>query len=408
VGERAKELLKLQFDQRLRLGLLKNIVRCPLCCLKHRHRCLLLITSVILVLSMLVGCGPSIKDLEAVKYTPLPGGDWEVSMPEAEGLDPMLVAEMYYNAAKLETIYGLLVIKNGRLIAEGYFNEGSVKELSKRASVTKSYTSALMGVALDKGYLSSVDQKMLDFFPDVIEQITDPRKKQITIRDMLQMRAGYPWEETDPALWDALWSGEYLSDIVNIPLTADPGTVFQYSNLTSHWLGIIVARATGKDLKSFGEEHLFSPLGVKVGDDWNRDLDGYYIGCGDIQFTARDMARFGLLYLKDGEYDNKQIISTDWVQDSLQTYSEKAWDNIGHFRSIGYGYQWWSATAGENDINFAWGHGGNLIALVGDLDMVVVVTADSFYGKEAHWNSWKYEKANIELVADFINSLPSE
>ena len=373
-----------------------------------RQHSFLLIISMILVLSMLAGCGPSAEDLLAVEYTPLSGDDWKVSTPAEQGLDPTLVAMMYYNAAKLETIYSLLVIKNGYLIAERYFNEGSVEELSKRASVTKSYTSALVGIALEQGYLSSVDQKMMDFFPELADQITDPRKKQITIGEMLQMRAGYPWEETDPVLWDALWSGEYLSDIVNIPLTADPGTEFQYSNLTSHWLGIIVARAVGTDLKSFGQEHLFLPLGVKVGDDWNRDLDGYYIGCGDIQFTARDMAKFGLLYLNSGEYEGKQVISAVWVRDSLQTYSEDAWDNIGHFRDIGYGYQWWSARAGEHHVNFAWGHGGNLIVLVDGLDMVMVVTADSFYGKEAHWDSWKYEKANVNLVGEFINSLPSE
>jgi CubicO group peptidase (beta-lactamase class C family) len=96
------------------------------------------------------------------------------------------------------------------------------------------------------------------------------------------------------------------------------------------------------------------------------------------------------------------------VQDSLRTYSQRAWDNIGQFRDIGYGYQWWSARAGEHDVNFAWGHGGNLIVLIHDLDMVVVVTADSFYGKDVHWDSWKYEKANIELVANFISSLSLE
>jgi CubicO group peptidase (beta-lactamase class C family) len=375
---------------------------------KYQH-CILLLTVTVLLLSMFVGCGPSIRDLNAVEYTPLPRDDWRVSTPAEQGLDPTLVAELYYNAAELETIYGLLVIKNGNLIAEGYFNEGSIDELSKRASVTKSYTSAMVGIALDLGYLSSIDQKMMDFFPEVADQITDPRKKQITIQQMLQMRAGYPWEETDPVFWDALWSGEYLSDIVNIPLTADPGTKFQYSNLTSHWLGIIVARASGTDLKSFGEEYLFGPLGVKVGDDWNRDIDGYYIGCGDIQFTARDMGKFGLLYLNGGEYEGKQIIPVDWVHDSLQTYSENAWTiKIGpHFKDIGYGYQWWSARAGNHLFNFAWGHGGQLIVLVDEFDMVIVVTADPFYGKEAHFQSWKYEKANLNLMAEFVNSLPS-
>jgi CubicO group peptidase (beta-lactamase class C family) len=371
---------------------------------------ILLVTAVILILSILVGCGPTTRDLEAVEYTPLPRDDWEVSTPEAQGLDPMLVAEMYYNASKLETIYSLLVVRNGSLIAEKYFNQGSIDELGKRASVTKSYTSALVGIALDKGYLSNVDQKMLDFFPDVIDQITDPRKKQITIRNMLEMRAGYPWEEKDAAAWDALWSGEYLSHIAGIPLTADPGTKFQYSNLTSHWLGIIVARATGTDLMSFGEEHLFSPLQVEPGEDWNRDVDGYYIGCGDIQFTARDMAKFGLLYLNDGEYEGKMIIPAEWVRDSLATYTVNEFDikKIGRFTNIGYGYQWWSAKAGKHNINFAWGHGGQLIVLEDKLDMVIVTTADPFYGEDTHFDAWKYEKAIIEMISDFIYALPGE
>ena len=168
-----------------------------------------------------------------------------------------------------------------------------------------------------------------------------------------------------------------------------------------------MARACGTDLKSFGQEHLFAPLGVELG-DWTRDVDGYYIGMGDIEFTARDMAKFGLLYLNNGEYEGNQIIPADWVHDSLQPYTEDAWDiRIGpHIRDIGYGYQWWSGRSGDHHYNFAWGHGGQLIVLLDELDMVVVVTADPFYGKDAHWDSWKYEKANINLVCDFIYSLP--
>ncbi|MEJ2739671.1 MAG: serine hydrolase, partial [Dehalococcoidia bacterium] len=213
----------------------------------------------LLILSIAAaGCGPSARVLEAVNYTPLQRDDWKISTPEEQGLDPNLVAKLYYNAGKLETIYSLLVVKNGYLVGEEYFNEGSIDQLSKRASVTKSYTSALTGIALDQGYLSSVEQKMMEFFPELADQITDPRKEQITIRQMLQMRAGYPWEETDPALWDARWTGDMVPLIVYFPLTSDPGTRFQYSNMTAHWTGVIVARASGTDLKSFGEEHLFT------------------------------------------------------------------------------------------------------------------------------------------------------
>ena len=353
------------------------------------------------------------KELEAVDYTPEPGNDWRVSTPEEQNLTPRLVAELYHDAGQLETIYSLLVIKNDHLIAEGYFNEGSVEQLSKRASVTKSFTSAFVGLALDKGCLTSVDQKMMEFFPEIADSISDPRKSQITIRHMLQMRGGYPWEETDPTYWEALWTGKYIHFIEDIPLVCDPGTCFNYSNLTSNWLAVIVTRACGTDLKTFGQEHLFESLGMKIG-HWNRDLDGYYIGSGDIEFTARDMAKFGLLYLNHGEFAGKRILPSDWVEESLQSYSDDAWlttdrlNTVGrYFRDLGYGYQWWSATVGDRRINFAWGHGGQLIVLLDDPDMVIVTTADPFWGKQLHFQSWRYEQSIINVVGKFIQSIPN-
>jgi CubicO group peptidase (beta-lactamase class C family) len=367
-----------------------------------------LFTSVIVILSTLAGCGPSAAELEAVDYTPLPGDDWEVSTPEEQGLDPQLVARLYYNAAQVETIYSLLVIKNGYLIAEQYFHAGSVEQKARLQSVTKSYTSALFGIALEQGCLSSVDQKMLDFFPDLADQITDPRKNQITLQQMLQMRAGYPWEESTAELFEMLYHGFRPSLLVQVPLVNDPGTKFHYSNLTSHLVGVVVARACDTDLKSLAQEHLFAPLDVEMG-DWIQDWEGYYNGHADLHLAARDMAKFGLLYLNGGEYEGNQIIPADWVHDSLQTYSEHAWTiKIGrNFDDVGYGYQWWSARAGDHRFNFAWGHGGQQIALVDEFNMVIVVTADPLFGQHGG-GPWKHEKANLNLVADFIKSLPSE
>jgi len=382
-------------------------------CFNWRQYSLLIITIVLLVMLALAGSGPSIEDLLAVKYTPLPGDDWKVSTPEAQGLDPMLVAEMYYNAAELETIYSLLVIKNGYLIAEDYLNEGSVEQKDRLQSVTKSYTSALVGIALEQGYLASVDQKMLDFFPEVADQITDPRKEQITIRHLLQMRAGYPWEETDPALWDGLLSGHYPPLIEEFPLIADPGTEFHYSNLSSNWLGIIIDRACGMNLKSYAEENLFLPIGVEVG-EWGTDAEGHNNGCADLHLTVRDAAKFGLLYLNDGVYEGNQVVPANWVHDSLQRYSEDINVTGGFpanwglsFRDVGYGYQWWSARVGEHHFDLAWGHGGQLIVLLDEFDMVIVVTSYPFW-LQHDAEAWKHELANVNLVGEFIKSLPSE
>ena len=248
----------------------------------------------------------------------------------------------------METLYGLLVIKNGHLIAEGYFNEGLGKQKARLQSVTKSYTSALVGIALEQGCLSSVDQKMLDFFPEVAGQVTDRRKEEITIREMLQMRAGFPWEETDSILWNGLLSGSYLPLIEKFPLIADPGTEFHYSNLTSNWQGIILSRACGTHLKPYAEEHLFSAIGAEAG-VWGTDRDGHNNGFGDLHLTARDAVKFGLLYLNNGEYEGKQIVPASWVRESLQRYSDNLnsagilSSKVGrYFLDIGYGYQWWS------------------------------------------------------------------
>ena len=353
---------------------------------------------------------PTPEELAAVDYAPLPGGDWPVSPPAEVGLDPDLVAELYLDAAHLRTLYSLLVVKDGQLIAEGYFNGGSIDRQNNMQSVTKSIVSAFVGIAVERGCLQSVDQTMLEFFPEVGDRIMDPRKESITVREMLQMRGGYPWEETDVAYWDALWRGYHVNNIVELPLTRDPGTEFQYSNLTSHWLGLIVARECGRDLRSFAEEHLFGPLGAEPGEDWIQDADGTYMGSGGLHLTARDAAKFGLLYLDEGVYRGERILPAEWVRDSLQSYSEHVdMHRPGPFyQDAGYGYQWWLGRSGEHEYPSARGHGGQLIVLLEDLDMVIVTTADPFFGREHHFDSWPDERAVTNVVSEFIRSLPSE
>jgi len=389
--------------------MLENTVRCLLFRSGGHQHFALFVTSVVLMLSMLFGCGPRPGSLEAVDYTPLPGDDWKVSTPEEQGLDPTLVAVLYRNAAGLDTLYGLLVIRNGYLIAEGYFNGGSVGQKVALASVTKSYTSALVGIALHQGFLSGVDQEMMEFFPEFAAEVTDPRKEGITIGEMLRMRSGYPWEEFTPGTLDLLLSNNnWLPRIIDFALTSDPGTAFGYSNLTAHLLAVIVARACDTDLRSYAQQNLFAPLKAQVG-HWPIDANGYYYGSGDISFTARDTAKFGLLYLSDGEFEGQQVVPADWVRESLQRYSEDLYNNrLGrYFRDIGYGYLWWSARAGKHHFDYAWGHGGNLVVLLHELNMVIVTTANPLHGVWGE-EAWEKEGAIIDVVGRFIASLPAE
>jgi CubicO group peptidase (beta-lactamase class C family) len=348
---------------------------------------------------------PSQTGLEEPVYRPLERDDWAVSTPSNQGLDPETIGRLYEKAEKLPNLYSLLIIKDGNLVSERYFNGQSASIANPTASVTKSYVSALTGIALREGVLTSVDQKLMDFFPEFAGQYSDPRKDEITIRQVLQMRSGYPWEERSPYLDDLFSSPNWLPHLVDFPLSADPGAQFGYSNLTAHVMGIILARASKSSLRAFGQTHLFKPLGVTVG-SWPKDASGYYFGSGDIAFTPRDMAKFGLLYLNGGMYDGKQIIPSDWVSESLQPYSSNIYNNrLGsYFRDIEYGYLWWSARVGKHHFNYAWGHGGQLIVILHDLNMVIVTTADHLPGQFGE-AAWEKERAVIDLVGWFLKSL---
>ncbi len=368
------------------------------------------VLSPVLFIVLLVSC--SSWEMDVIDFTPLPLDDWEISTPEAEGLGRGLLEELYFNAGKREKLYGLLIIKNDKLIAEQYFNGGSIDQEALIQSVSKSYISALVGIALDQGYLESLDQKMMDFFPEYEDEIRDPRKFDITLRHMLEMRAGYPREESDPTLWDAFMAGDHVPLIVHVPLINDPGTVYHYSTMTSDWLGIIVSRATGRDLREYAQEALLNPIESQTGEWTSMAYDPEYYYSGMFRFTARDKAKFGLLYLHDGMYQGHQVISKEFVNLSQVSYTsnptvEMGFSSVGEFKNFGYGYQWWSADAGHHQVNMAWGHGGQLIVLIDDLSMVIVVTTDPFH-RNHFGNSWKYEKATLKMVADFIAELPKE
>ncbi|MEJ2502802.1 MAG: serine hydrolase, partial [Gemmatimonadota bacterium] len=319
------------------------------------------------------------------------------------------------DAADLEAIRGLLIVKDGILIAERYFNEGAVNRPTLVQSVTKSVTSALVGIALEKGCLEGIDQPMLDFFPEQAVRVRDPRKREITLRQMLQMRAGYGWEGSDSLRWEGLIGGDYLPLLVDFPLDRDPGTGFDYSNVTSHLLAVIVSRACDSDLLELARADLFGPIGVEPG-DWGADPEGYRYGQGELHLTARDMARLGLLYLNRGAWKGRQVVPADWVEASLTGYSSDI-DTAGlrsgtvgrYFHDAEYGYQWWSARVGDRRFDFAWGHGGQMILLLHDLDMILIVTTDPFHRpiREDH-EAWTHEQATFNLIGKFIASLPAE
>ncbi len=342
---------------------------------------------------------------EADSYQPEVLNDgWSVSNPVYQGIDPIILNDIYNEAKALDNIYSLLVVKNGFLIAEKYFNGQSISDASSIASVTKSVVSAITGIAVEKKFISSTEQKLKEFFPEVDWDSIDPRKSDITIEQVLQMRSGYPWEEVYGYIETLRASSNWLPFLKDFQLTSDPGTEFGYSNFTAHMMGIIISRSADESLLSLLRSQLFDDMGISV-PFWPTDALGYYYGSGDIFMTPRSLAKFGQLYLDNGVWNNVQYIPSEWISKSLQIYSPTTYglEILTHIHNLGYGYMWWSGISGDHNIWFAWGHGGQMVVIISDLNMVVVSTASVPPGVDKE--AWQKSKQVMEIVGRLIEQL---
>ena len=314
-------------------------------------------------------------------FQPVVREDWPVSTPRTEGLNPVQVEDLYRRAEQIEHLYSILLIKNGFLVAEKYFNGMDIDDANPIASVTKSFISALTGIALRENVLGNLDDKMKKFFLELDWQDLDPRKSLITIRQMLQMRTGYPWEENYPEYIDLLVTRQdWVPLLQELPLTNDPGSNWGYSNLTTIMLATILERIVAEPFSDFAQRFLFNPLSITP-NYIHYDSLVFSLRNGEPGFTPRALAKFGQLYLNNGSFNGLQILPQGWVEESLATYSINIFngDINNYITSIGFGYLWWSAEAGAHKINFASGSGGQLIIIVPELKLIVVATADDLF-----------------------------
>ncbi|MFX0063021.1 MAG: serine hydrolase domain-containing protein [Candidatus Hermodarchaeota archaeon] len=309
-----------------------------------------------------------------------PTTDWLESSPQEQGMDPMKIIEMKnYIEEQAFDIDSIIVVRNGYIVLEEYFNFYTQDTLHQLHSVTKSFTSALIGIAIDRGFIESVELKVLDFFPNRTFVNVDSRKQSMTLKDLLTMRTGLEWDEWTYPYTDGrnsviqmAYSGDAIQFVLDLPMVSDPGESFTYCSGASHLLGAILHQTTGSTTLEFANEYLFEPLGI-TNLQWTRDTQGLYYTGGGLSLTPRDMAKFGYLFLNNGTWDGEQIISADWVIESTAT-SLLLWD-LG-----GYGYQWWTyPTLG---IYQASGLYRQSIFVVPDYDMVVIFTADIREGSD--------------------------
>ena len=310
----------------------------------------------------------------------------EVGTPTEVGIDPKtldsltraILSERYPN------VHSVLLWKDGKLFYERYFYSYDASKPHEMRSATKSFDSALVGIALDEKLIPGLDSRIVDLLPSAVPPYRnpDPRKAKITLSDLLSMRSGLACDDYDdrsPGNEQNVYDKpEWVSFAMDLPMAADPGTVAHYCSADPLIAGRIVEHASGQSVLQFAETNLFKPLGFS-GYRWpyqtvNTNTNTY----GELFLRPRDMLKFGVLFAEGGVWQGKQIISTDWIRRSTTPVTQ-----IG---SKTYGYFWWHQSffvqvkgqTRQVDTILATGNGGQKIFIVPSYCLVAVFTGGNY------------------------------
>jgi CubicO group peptidase (beta-lactamase class C family) len=299
-----------------------------------------------------------------------PATDWPISTPEEQGLDSGSILSMLEEILNEElNIHSVLVIRNGYLVTEIYFPPYTQETIHPTYSITKSVTSAMSGIAIQDGFISSVQQNVLDLFPDIAEEARDENLENLTLEHLLTMSAGFN-KGTLPDFFSRDASFDAVEHILTNNRVIDkPGETFYYDSGLPHVLSSIIQKTSGLTLEEYAQINLFNPLDI-TDYIWESDPQGVTNGSSGLGLRPQDMAKLGYLYLHNGLWDGEQVVPTEWVQDSTTMHMETR-DLMNTAEDDGYGYYWWIDSFGGYS---AHGYGGQYIFVLPGLDMIVVFT----------------------------------
>jgi len=309
-----------------------------------------------------------------------PTGGWRISDPASQGVDAsQLDALMTYISTKNLAVDSVVVIRHGYFVYEKYPNVAYQQNTKHQIySCSKSILGAMIGIAIEEGYIHSLQDKMLDYFPDRTIANLDSRKSNITLENLMKMNAGMafnewalPYSDPNNAWIKAITSPDPIQYILDLPMAAEPGTVWNYCGGYTYLLSAILMKATNMTLLEFTNKYLFVPMGI-TDVRWDKNanvsktIPNFYDAAGGLFLTPRDMAKFGYLILHNGIWNGVQLIPSGFVKDSTKVQSSFNYNS-------GYGYESWWTYQAEN-MYYAAGIYGQKIFIVPSLDLVVVFT----------------------------------
>jgi len=317
---------------------------------------------------------------EVVTITPESIGDgWRVSTPEAEGMNGsvLLGGLQAIRDGDYPKVDSMVVVKNGAVIAEGYFNGYARDSLHDVRSASKSVTSALAGIAIQQGLFAADDPIALHIPGFESHANMDDRKRAITIRHLLHMNSGLDcddWTSSSPGNEERMYNTQdWVGFILDLRMARDPGSGPSYCTGGVVVLGHIIASRSGMTLDNFAMTYLFGPMGV-TDTGWRRSPDGRATGGGGMRLRPRDMAKFGSLYLNAGRWNGAAVVPESWVTESHVEVERLGRD--------GYGLLWWkremSVPGNDQTVVFASGNGGNFVFLIPNYQLVVAFTGTNY------------------------------
>jgi len=320
---------------------------------------------------------------------------WEVASPSEEKLDAAVIKSMLekVRSGMYRNVHSVVIARNGKLVVEEYFprTEGDRREQALRraspvesTSATKSVTSILIGIAVDRGLIRGANEKLSTFFSEYADVFADPAKAKLTLKDLLSMTAGLAWDEwtlpyTNPRNDHVAMvrSDDPIRYVLERPIVAPPGETFAYNSGLSIVLGQVIFKASGLRADKFAERYVFEPVGI-TDFYWLKYPDEIVQTGGGLFLRPRDMAKLGQLFLDNGRWNDKQVVSETWVKESTASYIDAAKINPS-VKASGYGYQWWLGSFqvdGRDAPSYsARGRGGQFIMVLPDQQMVVVFTS---------------------------------
>ena len=325
---------------------------------------------------------PDLKTVNLVDKPVLLEEEWPSSSPEKQGMDSAIFEDLRQVLKKdLTYVRSVLIIRNGHLVFEYYGKDLGSEDMPPVFSVSKSVTSALIGVALQKGLIRSVDQPLSDFFPESSGSDVDPRVRRLTLANLLSMSSGFEWDEDE--WFDCMYNEKTLKkdcskygwEDVNLalkrPMDSPAGKKFNYDDMNAFLLSMVLKKVSGMSVSQFAEKHLFKPLGIPRY-SWQTNPQGDAFAGRGLSLRSRDMAKLGQLYLDKGRWKGLQIIPEDYVQSSVTSKISFPSRRPPPGSVEHYGYLWWVyPTIGAFG---ATGYGGQQITVLPSLDMMVVVT----------------------------------